>query len=386
VLTRDGVRPADIVIDAGRITAIEQPGAAAGHALVDVADCWVLPGFIDVHVHGGGGAQFNTWDPAEVQRAAAFHARHGTTALVATTVAAGVDALTRALEAIRTVAASPAPGAAEVLGAHLEGPFLSRRLPGAMEPRHFMAPNTDVARQLLAGGGVRLLTLAPEQPGALEVIRLATEAGVVVSLGHTAATYAEATAAVAAGARSATHTFNAMRPLHHREPGVLGAVLDDERVTCEVICDGVHVAAPVVRLLQRLKGPERTMLVTDAIEATGLADGTYRLGDRAVTVAAGRATLPDSDTIAGSTLTMERALAVLVRHCGVSVPDAAAMASTTPATLLGIEDRKGSIAAERDADLVILDPDLALIGVLVRGVWARQVDATPCGGRRKGST
>jgi N-acetylglucosamine-6-phosphate deacetylase len=241
-----------------------------------------------------------------------------------------------------------------------------------MDAARFIAPDLAVADRLLAGGGVRLITLAPELPGGLELVRAAVAADVVVSMGHTDATYAQAAAAVAAGARAATHTFNAMRPLHHREPGVIGAVLDLDAVTCEVICDGVHVDPAAVRLLERSKGPERTMLVTDAIEATGLPDGDYRLGDRAVSVADGRATLPGTDTIAGSTLTMDRALRNAVAFCGVAVEAAARMAATTPAELLGISDRKGLVAPGRDADLAILEPDLSLAGVLVRGAWARR--------------
>lgn len=371
VVTPDGVRAADVVLRDGRIAAVQPLGSGGEAGVVDVADRWMLPGFVDVHVHGGGGSQFNTADPQEVHRAARFHARHGTTSLLATTVAAGVDDLERALGAIGAVSGAPAAGAAEVLGAHLEGPFLSPTLPGAMDPRHFLAPDAAVAARLLRSGVVRLLSLAPELPRADTIVRRATAAGAVVSLAHSDATDAQARAAIAAGARSATHTFNAMRTLHHREPGLVGAVLDDDSVTCEVICDGVHVAPAIVRLLQRVKGPDRTMLVTDAIEAAGLPPGRYRLGDREVSVADGRATLPGSGTIAGSTLTLDRALANLVRFCGVSVPDAARMASTTAAELLGMRDRKGVIAAGRDADIAILEPDLTLAGVLVRGVWAR---------------
>jgi N-acetylglucosamine-6-phosphate deacetylase len=374
VVTPDGVRDADVVIRGERIAAVELPRARGEAAeVVDVAGRWVLPGFVDVHVHGGGGAQFNTASADDVRRVARFHAEHGTTSLLATTVAAPVDDLLAALRAIGDAAASPAGDGAEVLGAHLEGPFLSPRWPGAMDAAHFIAPDMAVADRLLAGGDVRMLSLAPELPGALDLARAAAAAGVVVSMGHTGATYAEASAAVAAGARAATHVYNAMRPLHHREPGVLGAALELDGVTCEVICDGVHVDPAAVRLLVRSKGPARIALVTDAIEATGLPDGDYLLGTRPISVAGGRARLPGSDTIAGSTLTMDRALRNVVQRCGVDVEDAARMASTTPAELLGIADRKGVLAPGRDADVAILDSDLALSGVLVRGAW--KVDA-----------
>lgn len=370
VVTPDGVREADVVVRGQRIVAVDPPSARGEEAeVVDLAGRWVLPGFVDLHVHGGGGAQCNTAAADDVQRVARFHARNGTTSLLATTVAASVDDLLAALSAIRAAAAAPTADGAEVLGAHLEGPFLSPRWPGAMDARHFVAPDPTIADRLLAGGGVRMLSLAPELQAALELVRSAAAAGVVVSMGHTGATYAEASAAVAAGARAATHVFNAMRPFHHREPGVLGAALDIDRVTCEVICDGVHVDAAAVRLLVRAKGPERIALVTDAIEATGLPDGDYRLGARPISVVGGRATLPESETIAGSTLTMARALRNAVELGGVAVDEAARMASTTPAELLGIADRKGLLAAGRDADVAILDPDLSLAGVLARGAW-----------------
>ena len=371
VVTPGGVVEGDVVVADGRIAAV---GAARGAARGDVLDLggrWVLPGFIDVHVHGGGGAQCNTRDPDEIRRVAAFHARHGTTALLATTVAAPVDDLLGALAAVETARRAPGPGEAEVLGAHLEGPFLNPAWPGAMERDAFVAPDVDVLMTLLSGGRVLAMSLAPEVPGALAVIERAAAEGVCVSLGHTDATYAQARTAVAAGARSVTHAFNAMRGLHHREPGMLGAALDLDELTCEVICDGVHVDPVAVRLLVERKGAKRTTLVTDAMEATGLPDGEYRLGDRTVSVRDGRATLPGHDTIAGSTLTMDRALRNAIAFTGASIPDAAAMAATTPARLLGIADRKGAIAPGLDADLVILEPgDLRLSAVLLRGTWS----------------
>jgi N-acetylglucosamine-6-phosphate deacetylase len=369
VVTPSGVRAADLVVRDRTIAALEQP--AAGRAVTDLGDCWLLPGFVDVHVHGGGGAQCNTPDVEEVQRVARFHAQHGTTALLGTTVAAPIAELVAATTAIRRAAAAPEPGAAEVLGAHLEGPFLSPLQPGAMDPAQFATPDPATLEELLAAGGVRLMTIAPELPGALESIGSAVAAGVVVSMGHSHATHAEAAAAVQAGARSLTHAFNAARPLHHREPGVVGAALDSDDVFCELICDGIHVDPVVVRLVLRAKGPARTLLVTDAIEAAGLPDGSHRLGARTVSVAGGRATLPGTQTIAGSTLTMDRAVRNAVELGSVSVEAAARMASTAPAELLGIADRKGTLAPGADADVVVLAPDLSLTGVMVRGEWAR---------------
>lgn len=382
VVTPDGVRAADVVVDGTRIARVTEPGA--GPAL-DLGDAWLLPGFVDVHVHGGGGAQFNTADPAEVRRAAAFHARHGTTALLATTAAAPVGELLTALRAIGDVSGTPGAGEAEVLGAHLEGPFLSRARPGAMDGDAFLDPDPEVAARLLEGGAVRWMTVAPELPGAAALIEEAVARDVVAALGHTDGGYGDALTGIAAGARVLTHAFNAMRSLHHRDPAVIGAALERPELACELICDGVHVDPVVARLLTRLKGPAGTVLVTDAIEAAGLADGEYRLAGRAVAVAGGRATLPETDTIAGSTLTMDAAVRNAVRLCDISVADAAQMAATTPARLLGIADRKGAIAAGRDADLVLLDADLGLTGVLARGAWIVAPDhldqeLSPCPG------
>jgi N-acetylglucosamine-6-phosphate deacetylase len=373
VVTPGGISSAAVVVRAGRIASIGQPPPlGVGAEVVELEGRWALPGFIDVHVHGGAGAQCNTDDAQDIQRVARFHAQHGTTALLATTVAAPIDGLFGALEAIRAAAGAPGACCAQVLGAHLEGPFLSPCWPGAMDAAHFLTPDLAVADRLLAGGGVRMMSLAPELPGARELVRALVAANVVVSLGHTDAAYAQVAEAVALGARAVTHTFNAMRPLHHRKPGVLGAALDLEALACEVICDGVHVDPAVVRLLQRVKGAERMVLVTDAIEAAGLPDGDYHLGHRPVSVAAGRATLPGSDTIAGSTLTMDRALRNMMAFCDVGIEEAARMASTTPAEVLGMTHRKGVLAPGRDADVVILDPDLSIAGVLVRGAWARR--------------
>ena len=258
-----------------------------------------------------------------------------------------------------------------MLGAHLEGPFLNPRRPGAMDPAWFLEPSASVIERLLAAGGgrVSMMTLAPELPGALQVIAALAGRGVVASLGHSDAAYESACAGVRAGARSVTHLFNAMAPLHHRRPGLLGAALDVENLRCELICDGVHVDPVAMRLALRAKGPGGLRLITDAIAAAGMGDGEYRLGESAVVVRDGRATLPGDDVIAGSTLTMDAALANAVRWLGVTVEQAVAMASANPARLLGLDDRKGAIAAGYDADLAVLDEDLRACSTMVAGRW-----------------
>jgi N-acetylglucosamine-6-phosphate deacetylase len=341
-----------------------------GEPLLDLGDRWILPGYIDVHVHGGGGAQCNTSGLEEVLAVARFHASHGTTALVSTTVAAPVDEL---LTAVRTIASvvGRRDGAAAVLGSHLEGPFLSRARPGAMDPRFFLDPDTSVASALLeAGGGtVRIVTLAPELPGSLGLVHRLLARGVVVSVGHSDGDYGDVEAAVRAGAAGATHLFNAMPPLHHRSPGVVGAVLDLAEVSCELICDGVHVDPVALRLALRCKGVEAVRLVTDAMQAAGMPDGIYRVGTASVEVRDGRALIAESGSIAGSTLTMDVAVANAVDFLGVSVPEAVALASARPAALLGIADVKGALAPGYDADMVVLDDGLRACRTMVGGRW-----------------
>jgi N-acetylglucosamine-6-phosphate deacetylase len=352
IVTPSGTVPGEVVVADGRIVEVHPaPRGDPG---------WLVPGYVDLHVHGGGGAQCNTADPDEIAAVARFHATHGTTALLATTVAAPIDELEAALRAI---------AATGVLGAHLEGPFISRRRPGAMDPETFVDPDPRVLERLLAFGGVRLMTLAPELPGALELIGLLVQAGVVASLGHSDATYVEAGAAVGAGARAATHLFNAMRPLHHREPGVAGAALDLPELSCELICDGVHADPAALRLAYRAKGLAGIRLATDATEAAGMPDGEYRLGRAAVMVRAGIARTAGGAALAGSTLTMDAAVRNAVRFLGLTVEEAVALASTNPARLLGLGDRKGAIAPGMDADLVVLDDALNVRATMIGGAW-----------------
>ena len=370
IVTPGGVVAGDVVVEDGAISSVGGR-AVGGDAVLDLGGRWLVPGFIDLHVHGGGGFDVNGGAVSDVAGLARFHARHGTTGLLATTVAASPDELAQTLESIAAAAALRQPAGARVLGAHLEGPFLSLSLPGAMDPAWFREPDPALLRRLmLAGGGcLALMTVAPELPGSRALVGELVEAGVVVSLGHTAASYEVALAAVRAGARSATHVFNAMAPFHHRAPGVVGAVLESELVSCELVCDGVHVSAAVARLVHRVKGGEGIHLVTDAMAGAGMPDGVYPLGGRSVRVAGDRAVAVDGTTLAGSVLTMDRAVANAVRMLGVSVADAVAMASSNPARLLGLEDRRGAIAPGMDADLVVLDDELRARGTMVGGAW-----------------
>ena len=260
---------------------------------------------------------------------------------------------------------------AAVLGAHLEGPFLSRSFAGAMDPAHFMAPERAAWERLLmaAPGAPAMMTIAPELPCALELTRALVAARVVVSLGHTEATYAQALSAVEAGASSVTHLFNAMRPMHHRDPGVLGAALDLPELSCELICDGLHVDGPALRIAQRAKGSGGIRLVTDAIAAAGMPDGEYRLGAGRVVATNGRVTLAGGGGLAGSTLTMADAVRNAVRMLGVPVETAVSYATANPARLLGLADRKGRVVAGCDADLVVLGDDLSVVRTMLGGEW-----------------
>ena len=358
VVTPDGVLDDAVVrLTAGRIADIV-PGAGSR---VRRSAAWIVPGFIDLHVHGGGGHTFTTGDAEAARAAAAFHARHGTTTMLASLVSAPRDLLRAA-----TLAYAPLIEEGVLFGLHCEGPYLSPARRGAHNPSHLRQPDLDELRDLVDLGGVRVVTIAPELPGALDAIRLLTSRGVIVAVGHTDATYEQTLAAVDAGARLATHLCNAMRPVHHREPGPVVALLERPDVVCEQIADGVHLHDAMLRHVVRTAGADRTVLVTDAIAAAGMPDGDYDLGGLAVTVVDGVARLAEDGTIAGSTLTMDAALRRTVQS-GISIVEAARMAATTPARVLGIADTTGALVPGLRADIVLLDDELRVIGVLRNG-------------------
>jgi N-acetylglucosamine-6-phosphate deacetylase len=313
----------------------------------------------------------NICDPEEIEIGVRFHADHGTTALLATTVSVPLDELVAALGVIAGRARERSVAGAQVLGVHLEGPFLSAARAGGMDPSSFLLPDLRALERLLsaASGTVRMMTLAPELPGALDLIRALVRAGAIASIGHSEAGYEEAREAVRAGVSAATHLFNAMPPFHHREPGLVGAALDLPEVSCELICDGVHVDPAALRLAYRAKGTVGVRLVTDAMAGAGMADGRYPLGGAMVEVRGGRALLGQERVLAGSTLTMDVAVRNAVRFLGVPVQEAVAMASTNPARLLGVSNRKGAISVGMDADLVVLDENLLAGATMIDGRW-----------------
>jgi len=325
--------------------------------VVDLGDATLVPGFVDLHGHGGA---TQAYEDDDFSAALAAHRAHGTTRSVVSLVANPVPDLVRSLGRIRDVMATDPL----LLGAHLEGPFLSPDNKGAHNEDFLVAPTPAAVEALLeAGEGViRQVTIAPELPGALDAVRRFVEAGVTVAVGHTVGTYEQARAAFDAGATVLTHAFNAMPGLHHRRPGPIGAAVEDERVTLELILDGVHVHPAAARTLFRA-APGRIALITDAMGAAGAADGPYRLGSLDVTVTDGVAHVTGTDTIAGSTLTQDVALRNAVRLTGQSLPDAVAALTSVPARAIGLGDRFGRLAPGFAADLVALSPALEVLRV-----------------------
>lgn len=364
-----------VLVEDGKIAAIGRRDSVQlpkGSREFHAQGCTIVPGFVDVHIHGAGGHDVMEADAAALDAVARTVARFGTTSLLATTITAATDRTCRSLERIARYihsqsAQSPSHAAAQFLGVHFEGPFISHARRGVHPEEWIVPPSLEVFRQLLAAaaGCARILTLAPELPGALDLVDAARAEGLVVALGHTDATHDEAQAAIRHGVSHAVHVFNAMRPFSHRETGVLGAVLTSPDVTAELIADGVHVDPAAMRLLFAAKGIANAVLVSDATAATGMSDGTYRLGPFEVKVVGGVCRNAQG-RLAGSALTLDRALRNVVA-LGVPLANAVRMLTLNPARLLGLELAKGVLSPGADADLVLLDSDLRVASVLTRG-------------------
>jgi N-acetylglucosamine-6-phosphate deacetylase len=372
VVTPDGVLEQGwVAVRDGLIAAVGQ-GAPPEGPTADVDGGWLVPGFVDIHCHGGGGEAFTSADPARVVKAANAHRRHGTTTLLASLVSRPIPELADQVKALTELVRDDV-----VAGIHLEGPFLSAARCGAHDPAILCPPDrASIDRLLDAGGGaVRMITIAPELEHGVDAVRHLVGNGVLAAIGHTDATEAQIRPAVEAGATVATHLFNGMRPLHHREPGPIGALLDDERVTVELICDLVHLHPTAVRLAARHAGVGRTVLVTDAIAAAGVGDGVYDVGGLEVRVVDGVPTLAGGAALAGSTLTMDAAFRNAVQSCGLTIEEAVHATSTRPARLLGLQDRTGELRAGLAADVVVLDAELKPREVMMRGVWVASAGA-----------
>jgi len=360
------VRQGTVTIRGGKIADCE-PGEPVP---ADSREPVVVPGFVDVHVHGGGGADVMDATLASLDTISATHAAHGTTTWLATTVTHFPGSIEQAIDAVKTYMRSDRNGAsgARVAGLHLEGPYLNPKKRGAHREDALVPPD---AGQLIrwcerAEGTVKMITLAPELEGAPEVIREATRRGIVVSAGHTDATWSEMETAVRCGLSHVTHLFNAMRSLHHREPGIVGFALSSRSVTADLIVDGVHVHPGIVDLALKAMGPRRLLLITDAIRAACMGDGDYDLGGLMVKVAHGIARI-DNGALAGSLLTLDEAFRRLVTVHGLDLATASRMASLNPAVLLGLDQAKGTIEAGKDADLVCLDHECNVLWTMVGG-------------------
>ncbi|MGW6507078.1 N-acetylglucosamine-6-phosphate deacetylase [Streptomyces niveus] len=356
--TDQGVGVASVGGDAGR--------GAPDASVLDLTGHWVVPGFVDMHNHGGGGASFTSGGVDEVLKGVRTHQEHGTTTLVASTVTGEMDFLAQ-----RAGFLSELVEQGDLAGIHFEGPFISPCRKGAHSEALLRDPDPAEVRKLLdaARGTARMVTLATELPGGIDSVRLLVEHGVIAAIGHTDATYEQTVEAIEAGATVATHLFNAMPPLGHRAPGPIAALLEDERVTVELINDGTHLHPAALELAFHRAGADRVAFITDAMDAAGFGDGVYQLGPLEVEVKDGVARLAVGGSIAGSTLTLDTAFKRAATIDRLPVTDIVRAISANPAKLLGVYDRVGSLEPGKDADLVILDADFAIAGVLRRGEW-----------------
>ncbi|MEU3751786.1 N-acetylglucosamine-6-phosphate deacetylase [Streptomyces olivoreticuli] len=344
-------------------------GAPDAPDALDLTGHWIVPGFVDIHVHGGGGASFSSGDAEEALTAIRTHRAHGTTTTVASTVTGDLDDLARQAAVLAELTEQ-----GDLAGIHFEGPFISPHRCGAHQPELLRDPDPADVRKLIdaARGAARMMTLAPELPGGLDSVRLLADAGVIAAVGHTDSTYEATMEAVEAGATVATHLYNAMPALLHRAPGPIAALLEDERVTVELINDGTHLHPAALELAFRSAGADRVAFITDAMGAAGMNDGMYPLGPMRVEVKDGVARIADGPTagsIAGSTLTLDTAFKRAVTVDKLPVEDVVRALSANPARLLGVEDRVGSLDAGKDADLVVLDASYDLVGVMRKGEW-----------------
>ncbi|MGW2200557.1 N-acetylglucosamine-6-phosphate deacetylase [Streptomyces sp. NPDC001774] len=356
-----------VIVDGGRIA-----GAAPADApALDLTGHWVVPGFVDMHNHGGGGASFTSGTVDEILTGVHTHRLHGTTTVVASFVTGEMDFLSTRAGLLSELAEQ-----GEIAGIHFEGPFIAPCRKGAHDETLLRDPDPADVRKLIdaARGQARMVTLATELPGGIDSVRLLAEHGVVAAIGHTDATYEQTVEAIDAGATVATHLYNAMPALGHRAPGPIAALLEDERITVELINDGTHLHPAALELAFHHAGPRRVAFITDAMDAAGFGDGRYMLGPLAVEVKDSVARLVEGGSIAGSTLTLDRAFKRAATVDGLPVESVVQAISANPARVLGIDDRVGSLEPGKDADLVVLDAAFDVKGVMRKGAWVVEPD------------
>ena len=360
-----------VIVEDGHITALRSRISAeipAGRRL-DFENLILAPGFIDIHIHGGAGRDAMEADESALAQIELQLAKHGVTAYLPTTVTAPNEKILEALDGLgKSIAvANKNHGRAAPLGIHLEGPFISHEKCGVHPTKDLLTPSPQALDRFwqASAGTIRMMTIAPELPGAAETIRHAQTLGVHSSLGHSNATYQQAQSGISAGADHATHTFNAMRALDHRDPGILGAVLENDQLTADIIADGIHVHPSVLELFLRAKGADRAILITDAISATGMPDGIYSLGGLEVQVSNGRCEYQGK--LAGSVLTLDRAIRNVMTFAGWQLQQAIKLATLNPAQRLGISDQRGLLATGMRADLVVLTPEGQVVQTIIGG-------------------
>ncbi|WP_028811131.1 N-acetylglucosamine-6-phosphate deacetylase [Streptomyces flavidovirens] len=351
-----------VIVEGSRIA-----GAAPADApSLDLSGHWIVPGFVDMHVHGGGGASFTSGTAEDVLRGVQTHREHGTTTIAASTVTGEMDVLARQAALLSELVQQ-----GDLAGIHFEGPFISPCRKGAHSEDLLRDPDPAEVRKLIdaAHGTAKMVTLATELPGGIDSVRLLAEHGVIAAIGHTDATYEQTVEAIDAGASVATHLYNAMPALGHRTPGPIAALLEDERITVELINDGTHLHPAALELAYHRAGADRVAFITDAMDAAGFGDGMYDLGPLAVEVKGGVARLVEGGSIAGSTLTLDTAFKRAVTVDRLPVEDVVRSISANPARLLGVHDKVGSLEPGKDADLVVLDAGFTLKGVMRKGAW-----------------
>ncbi|MFV9568456.1 N-acetylglucosamine-6-phosphate deacetylase [Thermoanaerobacter mathranii] len=356
----------DLLISKGKISSIGKNLSTNDAEVIDLKGKKIVPGFIDIHIHGGVG--HDTMDATyEALNAISIHlAKHGVTSFCPTTMTMDIPYILNALKNINETMKKKTAGA-QILGAYVEGPFISKEHKGAQDEKYIIPPDKNLFDEFLeiAGGNIKVIALAPEKDPDGSFVEHVTKKGVKVSLGHTNATYEEMKNGVEHGATIAVHTYNGMKGLHHREPGALGEVFLDDRIYSEVIVDFIHTHPASVKLLIKIKGTDKVILISDAMSACGLGDGEYKLGGQKVFVKNGEARL-ESGSLAGSTLTLDKAVKNIT-SLGVPLFEACKMASLNPAKAIGVDDRKGSIEVGKDADIVVLNNDLTVYMTIIEG-------------------